>query len=142
MVSGRIELLLRQFVYEKELGEIFDSPIDVYFSEEDTFQPNIIFISKKRLNIIGKTKIEGAPDLVIEILSPFTAYYDLGRKYEVYEKRGVKEYWVVHPERKSIEIYQNEGGQFRLIQTAKEAGTINSLLLKGLKIGLEKIFLS
>jgi len=69
MVSGRIELLLRQFVYEKELGEIFDSPIDVYFSEEDTFQPNIIFISKKRLNIIGKTKIAGTPDLVIEILS-------------------------------------------------------------------------
>lgn len=49
IVSGRIELLLRQFVYERGLGEVFYSPIDVYFSEEDTFQPDIIFISKERL---------------------------------------------------------------------------------------------
>ena len=140
IVSGRIEFLLRQFVYERNLGEIIHSPIDVYFTEEDVFQPDIIFISKKRLNIIGETKIEGAPDLIIEILSPSTAYYDLGRKYEVYEKSGVKEYWIIHPERKSIEIYQNEGGQFRLIQTAKEKDTVNSSLLKDFELNLEKIF--
>jgi len=132
--------LLVQHVEKNDLGEVFYSPIDVYLTEEDTFQPDIIFISKERLNIIGETKIESAPDLIIELLSPATAYYDLGRKYEVYEKSGVREYWIVHPERKSIEIYQNEGSQFRLIQTAKETGAINSLVLKDLEINLEKVF--
>ena len=100
----------------------------------------LFFISKERLNIIGETKIEGAPDLIIEILSPSTAYYDLKKKFKIYEKHGVKEYWIVDPEEKSIEIYQNEGGQFRLIQTEKETGTINSLFLKGFELNLEKIF--
>ena len=139
-ISRRIEFLLIQYIEENNLGEVFDSPIDVYFTEEDVFQPDIIFISKERLNIIGETKIEGAPDLVIEILSPSTAYYDLRKKFKIYEKHGVKEYWIVDPEERSIEIYQNEGGKFRLIQTAKEKDTVNSPLLKGLKINLEKIF--
>ena len=140
IVSRKIVSLLVQHVEKNDLGEVFYSPIDVYLTEEDTFQPDIIFISKERLNIIGETKIESAPDLIIELLSPATAYYDLGRKYEVYGKSGVREYWIVHPERKSIEIYQNEGSQFRLIQTAKETGAINSLVLKDLKINLEKVF--
>jgi len=140
IVSRKIVSLLIQYVEKNNLGEILYSPIDVYFSEKDVFQPDIIFVSKQRLNIIGETKIEGAPDLIIEILSPSTAYYDLGRKYEIYEKSGVKEYWIIHPERKSIEIYQNESGQFRLVQTAKETGTINSLFLKGFELNLEKIF--
>ena len=140
IVSRKIVSLLTQYVEKNNLGEILYSPIDVYFTEEDVFQPDIIFVSKERLNIIGETKIEGAPDLIIEILSPSTAYYDLGRKYEIYEKSGVKEYWIVHPERKSIEIYQNESGQFKLVQMAKETGTINSSFLKGLELNLEKIF--
>lgn len=140
IVSRKIVSLLVQHVEKNDLGEVLYSPIDVYLTEEDTFQPDIIFISKERFNIIGETKIESAPDLIIELLSPVTAYYDLGRKYEVYEKSGVREYWIVHPERKSIEIYQNEGSQFRLIQTAKETGAINSLVLKDLEINLEKVF--
>ncbi|HDD05196.1 MAG TPA: Uma2 family endonuclease [Candidatus Aenigmarchaeota archaeon] len=101
-VSRKLVFLLTEYVEKNDLGEVFYSPIDVYFDEEDVFQPDIVFISKARLDIIGEIKIEGPPDLIIEILSPSTAYYDLGRKYEVYERSGVKEYWVVHPERKSV----------------------------------------
>ena len=87
-ISQKLEFLLLQHAENNELGEVFGSPIDVYFGEEDTFQPDIIFVSKERLHLIGQTKIEGAPDLVIEILSPSTAYYDLGWKYKVYERAG------------------------------------------------------
>ncbi|CAD7772607.1 MAG: Putative restriction endonuclease [Candidatus Methanoperedenaceae archaeon GB50] len=90
IVSRKIVPLLVQHVEKNDLGEVFYSPIDVYLTEEDTFQPDIIFISKERFNIIGETKIESAPDLIIELLSPATAYYDLGRKYEVYEKKWCK----------------------------------------------------
>ncbi len=139
-ISRKIEFLLLQHVEENDLGEVFYSPIDVYFSEEDTFQPDILFILKERSNIIGETKIEGAPDLVIEILSPSTAYYDLGRKYKVYEKAGVKEYWLIHPDRKTIEIYINRGGKFKLIQAVEEAGIVKSELLEDFKVELGEIF--
>lgn len=138
-ISRKIEFLLLQHVEKNDLGEVLYSPIDVYFGEEDTFQPDIIFISKERLSIIGDAKIEGAPDLIIEILSPSTAYYDLGRKYKVYEEAGVKEYWLIHPDRKRIEIHINREGTFELVHAVEETGIIKSELLKNFEVDLEKI---
>ncbi len=140
IISRKIEFLLLQHVEKNDLGEVLYSPIDVYFGEEDIFQPDIIFISKERSAIIGQTKIEDAPDLIIEILSPSTAYYDLGRKYKVYEKEGVKEYWLIHPDRKRIEVYINRDDRFQLIQAVEETGIVNSELLKGFEVELGKIF--
>ena len=139
-ISGNIYSILKEFVEKNNLGQLYYSPIDVYFEETETYQPDIIFISKERLDIIKETKIEGAPDLVIEILSPATAYYDLRKKFKIYEKHGVKEYWIVDPEEKSIEIYQNQEGKFKLIQMAKEKDTVNSSLFKDFELNLEKIF--
>jgi len=139
-ISRKIEFLLLQHVEKNELGEVLDSPIDVYFSEEDTFQPDIIFISKEKSNIIGEIKIEGVPDLIIEILSPSTAYYDLGRKYKVYEKAGVREYWLIHPDRKRIEVYINKDERFQLLNAVEETGIIKSELLKDFEVELAKVF--
>lgn len=139
-VSGNIEFLLRSFVKNNNLGEVYYAPIDIYLGEQQTYQPDIIFISKKRLHIIGEKKIEGAPDLVIEILSESTAYYDLKHKKNIYEKTGVKEYWIVDPADKSIEIFVNKNGRFVLKNTVKEKGAIKSELLKGFKIDLRDVF--
>ncbi|MDL1956170.1 MAG: Uma2 family endonuclease [Candidatus Desulfofervidus auxilii] len=139
-ISGNIYSILKEFVEKNNLGQVYYSPIDVYFEETETYQPDIIFISKERLNIIKETKIEGAPNLIIEILSPATAYYDLRKKFKVYEKHGVKEYWIVDPEEKSIEIYINEKQKFILVETKNKTGTIKSQLLKNFEIELEKIF--
>jgi len=139
-ISSKLGYFLCDFIFKRNLGEVFNAPIDVYFEETETYQPDIIFISKERLDIIKETKIEGAPDLVIEILSPATAYYDLRKKFKIYEKHGVKEYWIVDPEEKSIEIYQNQEGKFKLIQMAKEKDTVNSSLFKDFELNLEKIF--
>ena len=140
MVSGKIGDKVREFVYKYGLGEVFYAPVDVYFGEEDTFQPDIIFISNERLDMIKETRIEGAPDLVIEILSPSTAYYDLGRKYEIYERAGVKEYWIIHPEKKSVDIYDNKAAGFEIVQTGREKGMVRSELLKGYEMDLKELF--
>lgn len=68
------------FLAGKDLGILFTAPVDVFLEEKETYQPDIIFIAKDRLHIIETTKIKGAPDLVIEILSPSTGYYDLKKK--------------------------------------------------------------
>jgi Uma2 family endonuclease len=140
IILRRIGFELVKFVEERKYGEVIYAPMDVYLSETETYQPDIIFISNERVNIIGDKKIEAAPDLVIEILSESTAYYDLKHKKRVYEKSGVKEYWIVDPMEKSIEVYENTETGFKLFSNAIQTGKISSKLLEGLEIELEKVF--
>ena len=140
-VSKRLEYLLYEHVELKQkLGKVYDAPIDIYFEDEETYQPDIIFISNERLQIIKEDKIEGAPDMVIEILSPSTAYYDLVPKKEVYARHGVREYWIVDPMKKMIEIYENRDGEFVIIRKEGKGGRINSVIIDGFEVELDVIF--
>ncbi len=140
IIKIRIEYELLKFVNDKKLGIVLDAPIDVYFSDTETYQPDIIFISKDRLNIIGEKKIEGPPDLIIEILSPATAYYDLRIKKDTYEQSGVKEYWIVDPIQKTIEIFVNKNARFEPVSIVKGEGEVKSDLLNGFSIALREVF--
>lgn len=140
-ISMRLELKLATFVLEKDLGMVYDAPIDVYLGEKDTYQPDIIFIAKDRLHIIEPEKIKGAPDLVIEILSPSTAYYDLKVKFKVYAKQRVKEYWIVDPNDQSIEVYQGEEGNFKQLQRIEKEGKVESKVLSGFEVDMNDIFI-
>jgi len=139
-VSMKLCLKLGSFVLEKGLGKIFHAPVDVYFEETETYQPDIIFISKERLEIIEEERIKGAPDLVVEIISPSTAYYDLKKKFKIYEKHGVKEYWIVDSEERSITIYENQGGKFVLSQEVFERGKIKSKVLENFELEVGEIW--
>ncbi len=139
MVSMRIVFELVKFVEERDLGVVLHAPMDVYLSDTEVYQPDIMFISKGRVNIIGEKNIEAAPDLVMEILSPSSAYYDLRHKMYVYATSGVKEYWIADPIEKGIEIYQNINGEFRLFNKALSSGLIRSALLEGFTVDLEKV---
>ncbi len=140
IISRRIGFELWKYIEEKKLGEVLYAPIDVYLSETETYQPDIIFISNERMNIIGEKKIESAPDLVVEILSESTAYYDLRHKKRIYESSGVKEYWIVDPMEKSIEVYENINGEFKLYSETQKTGRVGSILLEGFGVELEKVF--
>ncbi len=138
IVSGNLFEALRKFLKDK--GILLYAPVDVYLDEENAFQPDLLFISEERKDILKEDGVYGAPDLVVEILSPSTAYYDLRKKKEVYGRTGVKEYWIVDPEMKSVEVYVNKEGKFRLFQELKEKGSIRSQIIEGLSIPLENIF--
>lgn len=140
-ISKRLEYLLYEYAEKnKKLGEVFDAPIDVYLEETEVYQPDIIFISKERSHIIGEKKIEGAPDLVIEILSPSSAYYDLRHKMNMYAKHLVRGYRIVDPEERTIEVYENREGNFHLIEKKGQNEVIHSKIISGLGIPLEEIF--
>ena len=125
---------------DRGLGVVLQAPIDVFLSETETYQPDLIFIAASRRSIIGEQKIEGAPDLVIEILSPGTAYYDLRHKKHVYEQAGVKEYWIVDPMEHSIEIYESRDGAFVQVTNAVGDETARSGLFESLVVELKTIF--
>ncbi len=96
-VLDKIYRRLGNFVEEKEIGETRTAPYDVYLDEFNVYQPDIIFIAGKNADRINEDGLHGAPDMVIEILSSRTAKEDKNRKKNVYERCGVKEYWIVDP---------------------------------------------
>jgi Uma2 family endonuclease len=121
-------------------GQWMYAPADVKFDEGNILQPDILYIAEERKSELIKERIEGAPDLVMEILSPSTAYYDLRQKKNIYEKYGVKEYVIIDPIEQSAELYALKDGIYYLHQKAQNNEQLNSVLLQGFSIDLSKLF--
>jgi Uma2 family endonuclease len=85
---------------------VYYSPFDVFFDEQNILQPDIVYISKEKSELLKDDGIHGAPDLIIEILSPSSGYYDTKIKKNLYEFHGVKEYWIVDPNDKEVIGYE------------------------------------
>lgn len=139
-IVGNIFANLREFARTHSLGKVFVAPIDVYLSSGNTPQPDVIFIKRERLHIIGDTKIEGAPDIVIEVLSPGTAYYDLKKKKRLYEASGVPEYWIVDPLDKSVEVFTLENDAYTLLCRAEILQSVQSRVLPELNLEAKDVF--
>lgn len=137
-VSRRLSRCLDGFVTEHGLGEVFYAPFDVLLSDTDVVQPDILFISAGRSAIVTAKNVQGSPDLVIEILSASTAAIDRIRKLTLYEKSGIREYWIVDPAARSVEIH--EFASPRRTRVYDGAQAFESALLPGLTIRLSDIF--
>lgn len=139
--SHNLTLLLSNFISDSNLGVIRYSPLDVYLSDEDVFQPDIVFISNERLDIIRSDGLhDGAPDLVIEILSPGTARRDLVLKRERYEMFDVREYWFADPIAKTITVLRLRDGAFEQVGVFGEGVTLETPLLPGLRVDVGAVF--
>jgi Uma2 family endonuclease len=99
------------------LGRVFNAPIDLILEATSVLQPDLLFVSKARQDIITERAIEGAPNLVIEILSPTTIRNDRVTKAQIYARHKVPAYWIVDPELETIEIYLLEADGYRLAGT-------------------------
>jgi Uma2 family endonuclease len=139
-VVQELFLALAGHVRARKSGQLFLAPFDVHLSEQYVFQPDIIFIARERVEEVLGEFVYGSPDLVIEILSPSTAYYDLTKKREAYEAFGVKEYWIVDPERNRVEILVHDKGAYRTDQVVTGRGRARSVLLAGLEVDIEPLF--
>lgn len=105
-VSQRLEWALTEILVEAGHGELLHAPVGVVFPTGEGVQPDIVFVSTGRASILGEEAIEGAPDLVIEIVSAGTAHRDRGVKLDLYERQGVAEYWIVDPAARLIETWR------------------------------------
>ncbi len=140
IVSEELGFLFSSFVKAQKLGKIFYAPTDVVLDKFNTVQPDIFFISNENRKLITEDNIKGAPGLIVEILSPSTAYSDLVEKKELYEAFGVREYWIVDPKKERIDIFVLQKGKYHLQERAERTGKIQSVLLKGLSIDLAVLF--
>ena len=139
-VSGRLELRLRAFVEEMDLGEVFDAPTDVVLSDTDVVQPDILFVSEDRSDIITADNVQGAPDLVVEVLSPTTARRDWRIKLDLYSKHEVREYWLVDPQTEIVWVLLPNEGSLEVANIYGEGDTLASSILEGFTLDLNEIF--
>ena len=135
----RLVMALGAFVRSHD-GEVLCAPIDVELGVHDIFQPDVIFISEERRSIITEKRIVGAPDLVIEILSPGTSHYDLHIKKRVYESTGVREYWIVDPLLETLDILVNGDRGFDAVVRVAADEQVVSAVLPGLVLAPTSLF--
>ncbi|MEX2462528.1 MAG: Uma2 family endonuclease [Paenibacillaceae bacterium] len=121
-------------------GIILVAPMDIYFNEDNIYQPDVIYISNENAKIIKPNRIEGAPDLVIEILSPSTSTNDKINKKNNYAQFGVREYWIVDPVHLYVDQFILEGDKYMLHHTYSVRDILTSPRFTCINVDLSKLF--
>lgn len=125
------------------LGEVIFAPCAVRLPNQPVpVQPDIFFVQKERLALFEKQEFKGAPDLIIEMLSPTNWVYDRKEKYEAYEKAGVREYWIADYRAKTVEVFALEEGHFVLLGKWGPGEHARSRVLAGYEIAIDDMFRS
>jgi len=138
----RLAILLGSFIRDHRLGEFLIAPTDVILSPHDIVQPDLLFISNERDSIVTEKNIQGAPDLVIEILSNSSRRLDEVLKRKAYEQFGAREYWICDPTRKTAQVWERtaEGLRRRALLSAAAGDILATSLLPGLEIALAEVY--
>jgi Uma2 family endonuclease len=93
-------------------GSVYTSPIEVYLDNENIFEPDVLYIKPDSACKVEEKRLVGAPNLVVEVLSPSTAKFDRHQKYQAYEKHGVEEYWIIDPIHETLEVWIGKNTKF------------------------------
>ena len=139
-VSLRMVVRMNAFVEENDLGRVFHAPFDVLFTDTDVAQPDLLFVSKERESILTPANIQGAPDLIVEILSPSSSRRDWHNKRELYARHGVTEYWIIDPANRIVSVMSLRDGVLEIDQTCTVGDAAASAVLDGFSVSLEDIF--
>ncbi|MFN8489604.1 MAG: Uma2 family endonuclease [Caldilineaceae bacterium] len=137
----QLDRQIGNFVNEQQLGYVIPAPFEVHLSAlSRPVQPNITFIRVERINAPSLQIFEGAPDLIVEVLSPESIRRDRVIKFTAYEAVGVTEYWIANPNARTVEVYLLARGEYVTLGEFKNAETIQSQVLAGIEIVTNSLF--
>jgi Uma2 family endonuclease len=145
-ISLNIVRVLDEFVRKNNLGEVFYAPVDVFLDEYNAPQPDVLFLSTAKAHLVTVDGIQGAPDLVVEIISPSSVKLGRGQKMKLYERHGVAEYWLVDVRARSVEVYANAGNDFELHEVyvaerePERSVAVRSLVLPDFAMPIDAVF--
>ncbi|MDQ7051966.1 MAG: Uma2 family endonuclease [candidate division KSB1 bacterium] len=139
-ISLKLIFAIGRFLEGHPIAQLLHAPVDVVLSEVNVLQPDIVIIRNERQSIIKEANIQGAPDWVIEILSPSTETYDRQTKKEIYAEFGVKEYWIVHPNEQWIEKCVLKDAGFETTAMLERTGQLNADCLPGFTLTWQDVF--
>ena len=138
-ILANILRILFRYLDKKPIGKIYFAPLDTFLTDLNVYQPDIGFISNKR-KIIVKEGVDGAPDFVVEILSPRTAKYDRGAKRDIYARTGVEELWIVDPELKTVQVFRFAESADAPVATYSIKQKFTSPVFPGLTVSCADVF--
>jgi len=140
VIVGNIYFIFRAFLKKNPIGKARVSPLDVFLTEINVFQPDVLYVSHENASILTPSGTKGAPDLVVEVLSPGTKSYDLGPKRAIYARTGVKELWIIDPATLTIQVYRLQLNAQSPEAAFDATAHFTSPLLPGLTINAAEIF--
>lgn len=139
-ISRNLGVRLANYLSSHPIGVLYAAPLDVYLTDIDVFQPDLLIVLNENRKILTDAGAEGAPDLVVEVLSPKTRQLDLVNKKRVYARLGVKELWIIDPDEKEVTVYRFDQDLTDPVARLDGEGVVNSPLMPGLTITLSDIF--
>jgi Uma2 family endonuclease len=131
-----------RYLESNPLGQVYFAPIDVFLpgALATPCQPDLFFLSNERLGLVSERGIEGAPDLIAEVLSPSNWLDDRRTKFEIYAEAGVREYWLLDPKEKTMEVFSLENGAYALLGKFVPGERACSRILTGFAPAVAEIF--
>lgn len=138
-ITGYFFRKMADFAESNQLGEVFIAPLDTKFDTINTLQPDVMFISAGRTGMVTDKKIDGAPDLVVEVLSEGNSPKDMSFKKYIYESFGVREYWLVNLKKNTLTQYLNRDGEFVPKKVHQKADLLCAEVLPGFELPLDKV---
>jgi Uma2 family endonuclease len=141
-VSMRLAAALAHYLEIHPVGEVLAAPVDTVFTQWDVVEPDLLFVADDQRGILTEPNIQGAPALVVEILSPGTRKRDLGVKKDLFDRGGVREYWIVDPKENTVTIYRrsSDGSLGEVQALPEQANAITTPLLPGFSLALDRLF--
>jgi Uma2 family endonuclease len=140
IIVVRLTVALHRFCEQQQLGgEILVAPVDVVVDEFNAPQPDVLYVSEARREIITADGIVGAPDVVMEVISPSSISRDRHLKRKLYERLGVQEYWIIDPNNAAIEVYRLTPEGYDLTSFAAYEGLVQSGVLQGFSVQVQDI---
>lgn len=136
-IVGKLYLILNEYfeTYDPE-GYVFLSPLDVTLGDISVVQPDLIFISGEKNELIEKNRIDGPPTIAVEVISPSSRRKDRLQKLQIYQREGVEHYFIVSPEDKTLECYQLRDGNYVLVAAGMDGDMVRHPIYAGLDISL------
>jgi len=139
-IVWNLSRILGRYIDAHPIGRIYPAPYDVYLSEGDVVQPDLLFLANARKNLRQEDGLHGAPDLVIEVLSISTSQLDKKMKRAIYARTGVKEMWLVDPILLQIHLYDFARDPAKAVRLVEDDETFGSALLSGLTVSAADVF--
>ncbi len=140
-VSRRLQRLLEDYFLQVDPdGEIFDAPLDVTMGPTTVVQPDLFLVSGKQQNIVKEDRIDGAPELIVEVISPSHLRKDRLEKMQVYQKHGVEHYWIVDPHERTLECFALANGVYSVVGGGMDDDTVSPPGFEQLHISLEGLW--
>jgi Uma2 family endonuclease len=137
---GALAFFVTAYVRERQFGRVYFAPIGVVLDDENGLQPDLVYIARERLRIISRRGIEGAPDLVVEVLSPSTRSRDRGIKQRRYVAAGVPHYWMVDPRSRVLEALRLREGRYERVGIYGPGSMFRPALFPGLEIPIDDLW--